>query len=168
MRLAVVCGCTFVFCDSYCDLLAVLVDHQLPIYDHELYVAEVLIDVLEVSGYDAHIIGSGIGLCYCPRCCLGCLDCCRYVVQIIVCLHARISFDGMRLAVVCDSVLVFCDSYRDLFAVLVDHQLSVYNHELYIRKVLVCVLEICCNDAHIIGSGVGLCYCPRICFCLSY
>ena len=66
----------------------------------------------------------------------------------------------MRLSVVGDFVAVLGDRYGYLVGDRVDLQSAIHNYELYIREVLIGVLEVSRHNTHRIGSGVGLGYGP--------
>ena len=126
------------------------------IHDHKLNVAEVRVEILEVSRSDTHVIGAGIGLSDRPGIGLRRLDRRRHIIQIVVRHHGLVSADGVRLSVVRDFVAVLGNRDRHLFRDRVDLQLAVHDHKLNIAEVRVEVLEVSRNDAHVVRAGIGL------------
>ena len=126
MRLSVISHFVAVLGNRYGYLNIILTDNKLAVHDFKHYVGKVRICVLEVVRNNAHVIGSGIGLGYGPVIRLGFLHGSCYIVQIIVCYHALVTRDRVRLSVKLGRSAVLGDRYSNLCGYRIDRQCSAF------------------------------------------
>ena len=116
------------------------VDLQNAVHDHERYVREVLIDVLEIARGDAHGVFARVRALRSPRGGFGRLDARGHVVQLVVSRHGLVALDAVLIAVVRHDGAVLGDGDGDLVGHRGDRHIAV-DH---------------CLDGHVVvGAGDG-------------
>ena len=140
MLIAVVRHGRAIFGDGDDNLVGDGVDLQNAVHDHERYVREVLIRVLEVARSDAHGVFARVRALRSPRGGFGRLDALGHVVQLIVSRHGLVALDAVLIAVVRHDVAVLGDGDGNLVGHGGDRHIAV-DH---------------CLDGHVVvGAGDG-------------
>ena len=143
MLIAVVGNDRAVLGDGDDNLSGDRVDLQNAVHDHERYVREVLIGVLEVARGDAHGVFARVRALRSPRGGFGRLDALGHVVQRIVSRHGLVALDAVLIAVVRHDGAVLGDGDGNLVGHGCDRHIAV-DH---------------CLDGHVVvvaGDGEGV------------